>query len=526
MIQALQLILSLSFLVVIHELGHFTFARLFKVRVEKFYMFFNPSFSLFRAKKVGGKWCFRFFSPNVPSSAIEVKDELTGEVKKDEKGKTVYRPMTEQELQSLPEDDWRRYPDNTEWGIGWVPFGGYCAIAGMVDETKSATDLPSEPQPWEFRSKNVWQRLCIISGGILVNFIAALILFGHILYWWGDDTLPLRNIDSGLYYSELLQAEGFRQQDKIISIDGKEPQTLNEVVQWLIIEGKQDVLVERVTEAADAEVASIDTVALTMSSDLGNRYLAFQNDFDQREREKSRKDPTYVKSRFVLIGEYFPFVIDSVMPGSSAEAGGLNKGDRIMRVGEQPTGCYYEVQAALREHVCDSVKIEVSRDAESNETGLTVFVNDQGKIGCAVLSPLAFYTLEHRDYGFWESIPEGIAFGWKMLKNYVKQFRLIFSKEGAQSLGGFGAMGSMFPKIWDWQSFWFMTAFISLILAFMNFLPIPALDGGYILFLLVEILTGKQPSDKFLEIANNIGFALLLVLLILANGNDVLKYFF
>ena len=184
--QWLQLILALSILVVIHELGHFCFARIFKVRVEKFYMFFNPKFSLVRAKKINGKWQVKFFAPNVEPAAVPMLDAM-GNEKKDEKGNTLYRPMTEEELAALPEDDWRHYPDNTEWGLGWVPFGGYCAIAGMVDETKSATDLPTEPQPWEFRSKNVWQRLCIIIGGILVNFVGALLIFGMVLFTWGKD---------------------------------------------------------------------------------------------------------------------------------------------------------------------------------------------------------------------------------------------------------------------------------------------------------------------------------------------------
>jgi len=228
MIQLLQLILALSFLVVIHELGHFAFARLFGVRVDKFYMFFNYKFSLFRAKKFDGKWHVRFFAPNVTE-----------------------------------DDEWNQHPETTEWGIGWIPFGGYCAIVGMVDETQSAEKLSSEPQPWEFRSKNVFQRFLIIAGGIMVNFVAALLIFGLVLFSWGEDSLPLRNIDRGLYYSDILLQEGFQQQDKILSIDGVEPISLNDAVKALIIEGKQDVLVLRGT----------DTIALHMSADLGNRYL-------------------------------------------------------------------------------------------------------------------------------------------------------------------------------------------------------------------------------------------------------------
>ncbi len=514
MIQALQLILALSFLVVIHEFGHFTFARLFKVRVEKFYMFFNPKISLLRMKRVNGKWQIRFFAPNVEPAVVEMIDPVTGAQKKDEKGNVLYRPMTDEELQKLPADDWRRYPDNTEWGIGWVPFGGYCSIAGMVDETKSATDLPSDPQPWEFRAKNVWQRLGIISGGILVNFIAALLICGQLLYHWGTDTLPLRNVTSGLYYSEILQQEGFEQQDRILTIDGQEPEELADVVQWLIIEGKRDVVVLR----------GSDTMALTMSEDLGTRYLAFQNEFDKQEREKARRDPSYKKFRFALISEYVPFVVDTVLPNSTAYYAGLQAGDSLVAVNGVPTGCDILVNRELRKHPCDSVQLTYYRAGEMMTSG--AFLGDQTILGAYPKSKYAYFEMEHKEYGLLESIPAGVVYGWDMLKNYVKQFRLVFTKEGAQSLGGFGAIGGMFPSVWNWYLFWYMTAFLSLILAFMNFLPIPALDGGYILFLLVEILTGKQPSDKFLEKANNIGFILLIILLIYANGNDLFKLFF
>lgn len=511
--QWIQLIVALSFLVVIHELGHFTFARIFKVRVEKFYMFFNPRFSLVRAKKINGRWRVKFFAKNVEPSAVEATDDF-GNPKTDEKGRPVYRPMTESELAALPEDDWRRYPDNTEWGIGWVPFGGYCAIAGMVDETKSATDLPSEPQPWEFRAKNVWQRLCIIIGGILVNFIAALLIFGLILFHWGQDTMPLSHISTGLYYSELLQEEGFQQQDKILTINNQEPQDLSDVIQWLIIEGKQDVLVQR----------GSDTVALIMSKDLGTRYLALQNEHDRQEREKERADKSYQKRAYQLIGYFMPFVVDSVMEGGAAYYGGMQAGDSIVGINGQDGLCYLQTTQELLLHPCDSITVDFYRAGELQHAG--VFIGDQCKLGVYPRMAWQFYSYQHTDYTLWQAIPAGIRYGWDMLKMYVKQFRLVFTKEGAQSLGGFGAMSNMFPNTWDWFSFWHMTAFLSLILAFMNFLPIPALDGGYILFLLWEIITRRKPSDKFLEVANNIGFWLLMALLIFANGNDVLKLFF
>lgn len=475
MIQAIQLILALSFLVLIHELGHFTFARIFNVRVEKFYMFFNPWISLVRFKKFDGKWHVKFFASN-------------------------------------EDQDWNQHPENTEWGIGWLPFGGYCAIAGMVDETHSTDNLAKEPQQWEFRSKPAWQRLLIILGGILVNFVGALVIFSMLLWHWGQDTLPLRNVTTGLYYSEIMQAEGFEQQDKILTIDGVEPQELSDVVQAVIIEGKRDVIVLR----------GKDTVRLSLSDDLGTRYLAQQNAFDKAEREKHRADRNYQKRRYVLIAEWIPCVVDTVLPDNAAFFAGLQKGDSIVAVNSVPTPCYIQLTEELQRHPCDSVTIDYYRQGALQQAHL--FIGDQGKIGIA--AKFDIFELEHTDYSLFEAIPAGIKYGWDILEMYVKQFRLVFTKEGAQSLGGFGAIGSMFPAFWSWYAFWHMTAFLSLILAFMNFLPIPALDGGYILFLLVEIITRRKPSDKFLERANEVGFWLLLALLIFANGNDILKLFF
>ena len=475
MIQAIQLILALSFLVLIHELGHFTFAKIFHVRVEKFYLFFNPWISLFRAKKFDGKWHFKFFAPN-------------------------------------EDKEWEAHPETTEWGIGWLPFGGYCAIAGMVDETHSTDDLAAEPQEWEFRSKPAWQRLLIILGGILVNFVGALVIFAMLLWHWGSDTLPLRNINTGLYYSQIMIDEGFQQQDKILLVDGEEPETLNDAVQAIIIEGKRNVTVLR----------GADTIQLVMSEDLGTRYLAQQNAFDKIEREKKRADKSYQKRRYTLLSEWIPCVLDTVMPEMAGAYAGLLKGDSIVSIAGEPTLCNAQMVEELQRHPCDSVAIEYYRAGEKHTT--KAFIGDQCKLGIAVKWDI--FELEHTDYNFFQAIPAGIRYGWDILAMYVKQFRLVFTKEGAQSLGGFGAIGSMFPSVWSWYLFWHMTAFLSIILAFMNFLPIPALDGGYILFLLVEIITRHKPSDKFLERANEIGFWLLLALLIFANGNDILKLFF
>lgn len=475
MVQAIQLLLALSFLVLIHELGHFTFAKIFHVRVEKFYMFFNPWTSIVRFKKFDGKWHVKFFAPN-------------------------------------EDEEWNKHPETTEWGIGWLPFGGYCAIGGMVDETHSTEDLAAEPQEWEFRSKPAWQRLLIIMGGILVNFIGAIVIFILMLWTWGQSKLPLRNVTTGLYYSQIMLDEGFEQQDKILTVDGEEPGTLGEAVQAMIIEGKRHITVLR----------GNDTIQLTLSEDLGTRYLAKQNAFDKAEREKARSDKNYQKRRYILVAEWIPFVVDSVLPDNSAAFAGIEKGDSIVAVNGVATPCNILLTEELQRYPCDSVTVGFYRHGELMTT--RAFLGDQCKLG--IVPKLDIFAFEQTDYTFWQAIPAGIQYGWDILAMYVKQFRLVFTKEGAQSVGGFGAIGSMFPSQWSWYLFWHMTAFLSIVLAFMNFLPIPALDGGYILFLLVEMITRRKPSDKFLEKANEVGFWILIALLVLANGNDILKLFF
>lgn len=484
-IKAAQLVLSISFLVVIHEFGHFLCARLCGVRVEKFYMFFNPKFSLVRFKRFDGIWHIAFFAPNTTEN-----------------------------------DEWSKHPETTEWGIGWLPFGGYCAIAGMVDETHDASKLSAQAQPWEFRSKNVWQRLLIIAGGILVNFVAALMIFGLVFFHWGETTLPLKNVPQGLYYSEVFTQEGFEQQDRIVSIDGVEPQQLSDVFRSLIVEGKRNVVVERKVESESESERQM----LTMSEALGTNLLAQQNEFARLERSRHRNDKQYKERPFVAISEYFPMVVANVEEGQTGSYLGLQAGDSITAICGVVTPSFFEVQNELQKHPCENISVTFVR--EGQELSATAFMGDQCMLGVQPKQKWEFFEYQTTHYGFFESVKRGIEHGWDTLVMYIKQFRLVFTKEGAQSLGGFGAIGNMFAGLWDWESFWYMTAFLSLILAFMNFLPIPALDGGYILFLLVEMVTGKQPSDKFLEKANNIGMWILLALLIFANGNDILKIFF
>lgn len=491
-IRALQLILSLTFLVVIHELGHFTFARIFKVRVEKFYAFFNPQISLLRIKKVGKRWRARFLSRNVEPSMVEQTDEQ-GNVVTDRKGRPIFRPMTQEELDALPEDDWRRYPENTEWGIGWIPLGGYCNISGMVDETTKAGELACTPQKWEYRSRPCWQRLLIIVGGVLVNFVAALLIYGAVLCHWGKEYLPVENATYGFEYSEALLNEGFEQGDRILTIGNQTPETTADIVEWLIVDGEKEVTVLR----------GNDTVKLQMAEGLDQRVLA--------------------AGSAGMLEVRFPFVVNTIAPESPAAQALLQEGDSVVGINGTPVTMYQEVVAELQKHTCDSITLAFYREGELQQTRL--YLGDEGKLGVYAYSPYQYLQTRKITYSFWQSIPAGAVYGWDVLVSYVKQFKLVFTKEGAKSLGGFGAIGSLFPETWDWKAFWMMTAFLSIILAFMNIIPIPGLDGGHLLFVLVEMVSGKKPSDRFLEIANNVGFWLLLALVIYANLNDILKLF-
>lgn len=469
-IRALQLMLALSFLVVIHELGHFTFARIFGVRVEKFYMFFNPWFSLLRAKKINGKWQVRFFAPNVPSE-----------------------PLTEMQLQQLPDDDWRRFPETTEWGIGWLPFGGYCAIAGMVDETKGVDDLADKVQPWEYRSKPTWQRLPIILGGVLVNFIAALVIYSAILFHWGEEYIPLENARYGMQFSQVMLDNGFQNGDRILYIGDRQPDVPSDVVEWLLMDGERQVSVLR----------GDDTVSIELPEKFAQIVLA--------------ANPKG------LMQMRFPFVINSLIDESPAARALLMAGDSITAINGVQTTSFFDVQAELAKHACDSITLTYYRAGEEMTT--RAYIGDEAKLGVYPKTTTDFLQTRKVEYGFFESIPAGIKYGWDTLAGYVKQFKLVFTKEGAKQLGGFGAIGSLFPPMWDWHSFWLMTAFLSIILAFMNIIPIPGLDGGYVFFLLWEMITGKKPGEKFLERVNNIGFWLLLLLMLYANLNDILKLF-
>lgn len=462
--KVLALLLSLSLLVITHEFGHLGFAKLFHTRVRRFYLFFNWGFSIFKAKKFDGKWHFLFFNKTTPESWDE---------------------------KNLREED----RDNTLWGIGWVPLGGYCDIAGMIDETKGVDDLEKEPQPWEYRTKPAWQRLCIISGGVLVNFITALLIYTCIFAHWGKDELPLRNASLGYEYHQILLDEGFQNGDIIYAIGDKEMYDLGEAEKELLLGNPYDVTVLR----------GDSLVHLTLSGSVQARVNA----------EQPREG--------LITGVRMPFVVKDFVPGSVAQQAGITAGDSVVAVNGVAMNSYSEISKALAENAGDSITVGLCRhngdELAYNE--VTFRLPSDGKMGVQLCSPLELFNVQHIDYNFFQAIPAGISYGWKTLVTYVSSLKVIFTKNGAQNLGGFITMGSIFPETWNWYSFWNITAFLAVILAFMNFIPIPGLDGGYILFTLWEIITRRKPSDKFLTYANNIGFIFLLLLLVLANGNDI-----
>ncbi len=435
LIKALQLILSLSILVLVHELGHFFFARLFKTRVEKFYLFFNPWFSVFK-KKIG----------------------------------------------------------ETEYGIGWLPLGGYVKISGIIDESFDKEQLKQLPQPYEFRSKKSWQRLLIMLGGILFNIILAFAIYSMVLFTWGEKYLPNNELKYGIMTDSLGLSIGLKNGDHIISLDNKPIDNFRKIHHDILLENVKTIQVKRNDSILHIQIPSTVKAQLI-------------------------KNPSFIEARI-------PFIIDGFMQNSAGELAGLKKGDQFVSINNEKTFFFDEVRNSLNKYKNDSVLIKVLR---ANDTVTLISkVSKDGKLGIFPLVDYEkFFKLKEIKYGFFESFVAGVSKTFNMLESYIKQFKLLFSPEtkAYESIGGFITIGKIFPSEWDWLSFWSMTAFLSIILAFMNFLPIPALDGGHVLFLLFEIITGKKPSDKFLEKAQIVGIAILLALLVYANGNDIIKLF-
>lgn len=435
LVKALQLILSLSILVLIHEFGHFIFARIFKVRVEKFYLFFDPWFSLFK-----------------------------------------FKPKNSE----------------TEYGVGWLPLGGYCKISGMIDESMDKEAMAQPAKPYEFRSKPAGQRLLIMIGGVLFNFLLALFIYSMILFAWGDTYLPLKNAKLGMDYSETFHNVGFQDGDILLKAD--------------------DIELERFGEDCFRRVLDAQTV--TVLRDGVETVINMPDDMAQRVMRD--------KKGFANIR--FPMVLQDVGQGSPAEIAGLQSGDSIISINGILTPTFYDVAEFLAENKDTDITVGLYR-AGVPQT-VTLHTDTAGLMGVYTQAPFQIYQTVTREYGFFESFPAGAKMGVDILKGYVGDMKYIFTKEGASSLGGFGTIANLFPSEWDWNTFWRMTAFLSIILAFMNILPIPALDGGHVMFLLYEVITRRKPSDKFLEYAQVTGMIILFALLIYANGNDLFRLFF
>ena len=448
LIRALQLILSLSLLVIIHEMGHFLFARLFKTRVEKFCLFFDPWFTLFK-----------------------------------------FKPKRSE----------------TEYAVGWLPLGGYVKISGMIDESMDLEQMKQPPQPWEFRSKPAWQRLLIMVGGVLFNFLLALFIYSMILFAWGDTYIPVQKAPLGMDFNETMHQVGFQDGDVLISADGKPFERMGADLLMGIVDARQ------VTVLRDGKEASV-----YIPDGLMDRLLADSVRFADFR---------------------IPFVLDSLAAGSPAQLAGLLPGDSITHLdGQRIAYLDFREQMARRHEQYAQAPTDSTAQAlrditltymrQGVENTVALRVDTAFTIGYAVGQTDRLLPVVQKDYSFFASFPAGVKLGVETLKGYVGQMKYLFSKEGAKQLGGFGAIGSIFPATWDWHQFWYMTAFLSIILAFMNILPIPALDGGHVLFLIYEIVARRKPSDKFMERAQMVGMFLLFALLIWANLNDVIRFLF
>lgn len=429
----IQFFASLSLLVVIHEFGHFITAKMFGVRVEKFYIFFNPGFSLFKFK-----------------------------------------------------------PKNSEttYGIGWLPLGGYVKLSGMIDESFDTEQMKEEPKDWEFRTKPAWQRLIIMVAGVVMNFLLAIAIYAGIAFHWGDTYLPLENATDGMEYCWSAHEVGFVDGDKLVSADGEKIIKMSEESVRKIVEAKT-VQVER--DGAIVDIAIPDSF-MAMLMREGKGFATYR----------------------------VPFVVQQPIDGMPAAEAGLQADDRLLTINGESA---YLTQAMkqIASHKNKSMEWSVLRGADT--VNLTVTPDINGKVGVYMKSPYDLYEMEHVSYSLLESFPHGIKTAVEKITGYVSDFKYVFTPEGVQSLGGFGTVASLFPETFDFYAFWSITAFLSVVLAFMNFLPIPALDGGHILFVLIEIITRKKVSQDVLMKAQMIGVALLLTLMLFVNLNDVARFF-
>jgi regulator of sigma E protease len=445
--------LAIGLLVLLHEGGHFFFAKLFGVRVDKFYLFFDPSI---------WKWDGSIFK---------------------------FKPKN----------------SDTQYGVGWLPLGGYCKISGMIDESFDTEQMKQPEQPWEFRAKPAWQRLLIMIGGVLVNFLLALFIYSMILFYWGDTYIPVKDMNYGMKFNTEAKQYGFKDGDILIGTDKGEFKDFSAD------------LYRDLSEATRVDlIRNGKKMSLKLPGDLNLLGML-------------KAEPSFVRP-------LIPAEVDSVMADTPAASIGLQKGDLIVGINDKAVDSYNEFtdQLGILEDMmtaaktqADSLKIRtatiVYERGEVRDT-VSVTLTPELRLGFYVKSLAGIYEPYTREYGFFESIPAGIKYGWNVLAGYVGDMKYVFTADGAKSLGGFGAIGSLFPPMWDWYMFWKMTAFLSIILAFMNILPIPALDGGHVLFLIYEMVTRRKPSETFMIRAEYVGFGILILLMVVANLNDILRW--
>jgi regulator of sigma E protease len=436
LIKILQFLLSLSIIVLVHELGHFVFAKLFKARVEKFYLFFDPWFSIFK-RRIG----------------------------------------------------------ETEYGIGWVPLGGYTKISGMIDESMDREQMKQPPQPYEFRSKTSGQRLMIMIGGVLFNFISALLIYTCVLYTWGFTYLPTANVKYGIVTDSVGYSIGLRNGDKILSVDNQKVENFAEITSDIVLNGRKSIQVDRNGEILNISIP-VEYVAQMLKA----------------------------KGKIEARTPFSPYIVAGFGKKSPGKVAGILAGDELTGLDGNRFLWFDEFQKYISENRKKSISVNILRNG--TQIDIPVVPTSDGFLGIASSRTYdQIFELKTIKYGFLASIPAGISKGFTTIRDYLKQFRVIFSRhtKAYESLGGFITIGNIFPGVWEWQAFWNLTALLSIILAVMNILPIPALDGGHVIFLLYEVITGRKPSDKFLEYAQITGMVILLALLIFANGNDILK---
>lgn len=452
LIRLLQFMLAISILVFLHEGGHFFFSKLFGVRVEKFYIFFDPWFHLFEFK---------------PKNS------------------------------------------DTAYGIGWLPLGGYCKISGMIDESFDTEQMSQPAQSWEFRSKPAWQRLLIMVGGVLVNFLLALFIYAMCLFYWGEDYIAAKDMTMGMKFNKEAKDYGFRDGDVLLGTEKGEFKTFGADMFRDLSEARRADVLRSGKKVSIALPGEINLLGMLKTS------------------------PQFARP-------YIPADVDSVVEKSIAQTIGMRKGDKVIAVDGKAVDSYNEFTYELDRHhdMLDAAKdhkdsIEArtvsiafvhTTGAKSDTCTAKAVLGDDLVFGFAIHPLTDYYKTTHVSYGFFESIPAGVKYGCNVLSGYVDDLKYVFSADGAKSLGGFGAIGSLFPPTWDWHTFWLMTAFLSIMLAFMNILPIPALDGGHVLFLLYEMITRRKPSENFMIRAEYIGIGILLILMVVANLNDVLRF--